>query len=72
MKNTTNNTITIIYIIVAVTYFINATYSYYNKIEDQILINIGLGVMFLILSFVCRVPAIGKGGEDLKIDKNRK
>ena len=41
---------------VALIYFANAAYSYFYKIEDQVIVNIGLGIMFMILGIVSRTP----------------
>ena len=35
--------------LVAVIYFSNAAYSYFYNIEGQVVVNIGLGIMFLII-----------------------
>ena len=62
MKETQNNEkntklmLTICYSMVALIYFANAAYSYFYKIEDQVIVNIGLGIMFMILGIVSRTP----------------
>ncbi len=48
--------ITIIYSLVALIYFANAAYSYFYKIEGEVVINTALGIMFLSLGLVYKLP----------------
>ena len=51
-----NLMITIIYSLVTLIYFANTVYSYFYKIEDQVVVNIALGIMFLSLGVVYKLP----------------
>ena len=51
-----NLMITVIYSLVALIYFANAVYSYFYKIEGEVIINIALGIMFLSLGVVYKLP----------------
>lgn len=51
-----NNLIVFCFSLVAIIYFANAAYSYFYKIEGQVILNIGLGIMFFILGFALKMP----------------
>lgn len=56
-ETNTNLMITIIYCLVALIYFGNAAYSYFYKIDGEVVTNIALGIMFLSLGVVYKLPS---------------